>query len=181
VEFALVFPIMVMMIMGILEFTFVFNAVLSMGYATRDAALVAAEAGNAAGADCVILRQVENDVSAPAIPSRITEVVIYRSDQNGAVLGGQQNVYVRNGSTTCAMADGTSLTVPYTSSGGQTYLDSGRCNILAGCGSGRTLDTIGVKVTYQHSWITPLANLVSLSGTGLTVVQSNAMRMEPVL
>jgi hypothetical protein len=180
VEFALVFPIMITMIMGFLEFTFVFNAVLAAGHATRDAALIAAEAGNAVGADCVILKQIENDTTAPADPARITEVDIYRADQNGAVFGGQQNVYTRTKSTTCTLPDGTSLTVPYFATS-TTYVDTTRCNIQAGCGGGRTLDTIGVKVTYRHTWITPLANLVSLTGTGTTIVQSNAMRMEPVL
>ncbi len=183
VEFALVFPIMITMIMGILEFAFVFNALLSVGFATRDAALVAAEAGNASGADCAILKQIEVDVTAPADRSRITQVVIYRSDQNGAVVGGQQNLYSRTGSTTCTMPDNTTVTVPYSASS-RTYLEANRCNVLAGCpamGSGRTLDTIGVKITYQHTWVTPLSNLVSLNGTGTTIVQSNAMRMEPVL
>ena len=61
VEFALVFPIFITMMMGILEFSFVFNAQLSVGHATRDSALIAAEAGNASGADCVILQQIENE------------------------------------------------------------------------------------------------------------------------
>lgn len=180
VEFSLVFPILITMIMGILEFTFVFNALLSIGHATRDAALVAAEAGNAAGADCVILRQVEKDLSAPTDAARVTNVSIYRSDQNGNVVGGQQNVYKRTGSTTCTLPDGAVVTVPY-STVSATYVDTTRCNVLAGCGSGRTLDTVGVKITYQHTWVTPLANLVSLGGSGTTLTQSNAMRMEPVL
>jgi Flp pilus assembly protein TadG len=182
VEFALVFTIFVTMLMGFLEFAFVFNALLSIGHATRDAALTAAEAGNNAAADCVILAQVEKDVSAPADPARITQVVIYRSDQNGAVYGGQQNVYTRTGSTSCTLSDGTTLTVPYTASGGGTYPPASRCNVQTGCGSGHpSVDTIGVKVTYQHTWVTPLANLVGLGGTGTTLTQSNAMRMEPVL
>ena len=183
VEFALVFPIFIMMLMGFLEFAFVFHALLSIGHASRDAALVAAEAGNARGADCVILQQVERDVASPADKARITQVSIYRADQNGRVLGGQQNLYVRAGTTTCVLPDGSSLTVPYSATS-TTYADTGRCNIQAGCptlGVGRTLDTIGVKVTYLHAWVTPLSNLVSLSGSGATLVQSNAMRMEPVL
>ena len=184
VEFALVFPIFITMMMGILEFSFVFNAMLSVGHATRDSALIGAEAGNASGADCVILQQIENDVTAPADRSRITQVVIYRSDQNGAVVSGQQNVYGRTSTvadwTTCLLPDNTSLTVPYKASS-TSYPVTTRCNVLAGCGGGRTLDTIGVKITYQHTWVTPLANLVSLGGTGATIVQSNAMRMEPVL
>ena len=182
------FPIFVTMLMGLLEFAFVFNALLSLGHATRDAALVAAEAGNASAADCVILQQIENDVTAPADHSRITEVAIYRSDQNGAVYAGQQNVYTRTGSTSCLMPDGSTLTVPYSAPPADlNYPAADRCNILAGdvpggCKSGHsTVDTIGVKVTYRHTWVTPLANLVSLGGTGTTLVQSNAMRMEPVL
>jgi len=63
-----------------------------------------------------------------------------------------------------------------------TYPVATRCNVQAGCGSGHpAVDTIGVKITYQHTWVTPLANLVSLGGTGMTLTQSNAMRMEPVL
>ena len=111
VEFALVFTIFVTMMMGFLEFAFMFNALLSIGHATRDAALVAAEVGNSVDADCVILDQVERDVTAPADRTRITQVTIYRSDQNGAVIGGQQNVYTRGGSTVCTMTDGTTLSV----------------------------------------------------------------------
>jgi Flp pilus assembly protein TadG len=182
VEFALVFPIFVTMLMGFIEFAFVFNALLSIGHATRDAALIAAEAGNNTGADCAILAQVEKDVSAPANPARITQVLIYRSNQNGAVVGGQQNAYTRTGSTTCTLSDGTTLTVPYSMSGSGTYPSSGRCNVQVGCpDSTHALETIGVKVVYQHSWVTPLANLVFLGGAGATLTQSNAMRMEPVL
>ncbi len=176
------FGIFVTMLMGFIEFAFMFNALLSIGHATRDAALIAAEAGDNTGADCAILAQVEHDVSAPANPARITQVVIYRSDQNGAVIGGQQNVYLRTGSTTCTMSDLTTVTVPYTISGSVGYPSTSRCNVQLGCPDAtHPLDTIGVKVVYQHTWVTPLANLVSLGGTGATLTQSNAMRMEPVL
>ena len=191
VEFALVFPVFMLMIIGFVEFAFVFNALLSIGHATRDAALVAAEAGNAAEADCLILQQVENDVGAPADKARIQQIVIYRADQNGAVYLGQQNVYARTGlftpgnSTSCTLADGSTLTVPYTTTA-PTYPAASRCNILAGSTNGclpghPSVDTIGVKITYRHTWLSPIANFVSLGGTGVTLVQSNAMRMEPVL
>ena len=176
------FTIFITMLMGFLEFAFVFNALLSVGHASRDAALIAAEAGNNTGADCVILAQIEKDVTAPADRSRISQVVIYRADQNGAVYMGQQNVYTRTGSTPCTLSDGTSLTVPYSISGSALYPMATRCNVQAGCDADHpSVDTIGVKITYQHRWLTPLANLVSLGGTGTTLVQSNAMRMEPVL
>ena len=110
---------------------------------------------------------------------------IYRADQNGAVYGGQINVYTRTGSTSCKLFDNSVVTVPY-SSKAINYPAATRCNILlgsdGGCAVGHvTVDTIGVKVAYRHTWVTPLAGLVSLGGNGATLIQSNAMRMEPVL
>jgi Flp pilus assembly protein TadG len=181
VEFALVVTVFVTLLMGFIEFAFVFNALLSIGHASRDAALIAAEAGNDPTADCQILARVERDVDAPADRARITQV-INRADQNGLVVGGRQNVYERTGSTSCTLSDGTTVTVPYSVSGAVNYPASARCNVLAGCGAGSTsVDTIGVQITYRHAWVTPLANLVSLTGSGTTLTQSNAMRMEPVL
>ena len=52
VEFALVFPLFIVLLLSIIEFMFLFNAQLSLNYATRDAALVAAEAGARPDADC---------------------------------------------------------------------------------------------------------------------------------
>ena len=187
VEFALVFPIFITMVMGIIEFSFVFNALLSIGHATRDAALVAAEAGNAASADCVTLQTIERDVTVPADLTRIQQVSIYRSDRNGAVIA--ENLYQRTGvttpgpsATTCVLPDGSNLTVPYKATT-SAYPYATRCNIASGCpdNATRALDTIGVRITYRHTWVTPLANLVSLGGTGTTLTQANAMRMEPVL
>ena len=65
VEFALVFPIFITMLFGLIEFGFVFNAVLAVNYAARDGALAAAEAGDAAGADCVILDWVDQARRGP--------------------------------------------------------------------------------------------------------------------
>ena len=124
-------------------------------------------------------------MSSPSDPARIQEVDIYRADQNGGVFGGQINVYTRTGSMSCTLTDNTVVTVPYSASS-VSYPATTRCNILlgsdGGCAAGHTtVDTIGVKITYRHTWVTPLPGLVSLGGTGATFVQSNAMRMEPVL
>ena len=96
--------------------------------------------GNDGAADCSILKQIENDVTSPADAARITEVLIYRADQNGAVLNGQQNVYTRTGSTSCTLPDSTVLTVPYTASS-ISYPTTDRCNILLGTAAAVTRDT----------------------------------------
>lgn len=182
VEFALVIPPFMAMLIGIIEFSLMFNALLSINFATREAALIGAEAGNANGADCVILRTIENSVGAPSSSARLTEIRIFRSDQNGNLIGSAVNVYDRSGSTMCTYADGTVETVPYRVVGAPGYPSTARCNVLDGCGGTQTtVDQIGVRATYDYTWHTPLSALLSLTGTGYTLVQSSAMRMEPIL
>ena len=74
VEFALLFPIFWTLLLGLIDFAFAFNGVLAVDHASRSAALVAAEAGNGAGGDCVILRDVEAQLTPPASSARIQRV-----------------------------------------------------------------------------------------------------------
>lgn len=194
VEFALSIPIFLVLFMGVLEFGFVFNALLSINFATRDAALIAAEAGSMpaldasnrdVGGDCIILKTVDADVTAPADRTRITQVRIYRSNLAGAQMGSSVNVYQPGGSTTCTYTSG-DVTVPYTMVGAVGYPGSGRCDIVAGCpndvtGTHPGLDTIGVSIGYSHLWKTPMSRLIGDSGTGYNLLKANATRMEPIL
>lgn len=169
-----------MLTLFIIEFAFVFSALLGVNYASRNAALIAAEAGNDPLADCVILQQVDNSVGAPADKAKIQTVTIYRTDQTGKTRFATLT-YTRGGAGTTCQKGTTILTVPYSAPTG-TYTYNQRCNFLNGCVNlSRTqIDTIGIEVTYGHTWITPLRNF-GLAGTGATLVQSNAMRMEPIL
>jgi Flp pilus assembly protein TadG len=180
VEFALVFPIFFTLFMGMIEFAFAFNAILSVNFASRNAALAAAEAGNAAGADCVVLSGIENDVTAPADHARITKVDVYRATSTGAVyLPAATTTWVRSGTTACTFPDGTTTNVPYTRTlDGYPY--ASRCNVIGGCPSGHTsVDQIGVRVYYTHVYITPVKNFMGGGGT-MIFDRANVMRMEPV-
>jgi Flp pilus assembly protein TadG len=182
VEFALVFPIFILLIVGLIEFSLAFNALLSVNFASRDAALLAAEAGEDSGSDCVILASIDADVQPPASRVRIATVRIYWADSQGNELAA--NVYTRTGSFNCTMPNNAVVTVPYTLQSGSNYPENERCSVLAGCPEdpGHTeLDNIGVSITYSYSWITPLAQIITLGGTGFTLTHANVMRMEPVL
>jgi Flp pilus assembly protein TadG len=183
VEFALILPIFLVLIIGLMEFSLAFNSLLGINFASRDAALLAAEAASDAGADCIILDSIESDVNAPADAAHIGEVRIYWATDTGGVMPGNPvNVYRRTGSTTCSLPDGVTMTVPYSLVGAAGYPESMRCDVLAGCGGAHdTVDTIGVQITYTHGWITPLPNIVTLGGSGFEFTHSNAMRMEPSL
>lgn len=183
VEFTLVFPFFLILLFSVIEFAFALNAVLSIDFATREAALAAAEAGSAPTADCSILRAIERSVEPPADDRQLTQIRIFKSTANGnPVSPAQQMVYARDESAglDCPQSDGTAGTVPYTKVT-ETYKYDTRCNTLAGCGPGSTsVDTIGVEATYVYRWHTPLPSLWPTAGTGYTMTKGNAMRMEPV-
>ena len=65
VEFALVLPIFVLVMMGVIEFGFLYNNILTVQYAARQGAKAAAEAGGVDGADCSILKAVEAALTSP--------------------------------------------------------------------------------------------------------------------
>ncbi len=179
VEFTLVFPFFLILLFSVIEFAFALNALLSVDFATREAALAAAEAGTETNADCSILRAIERSVEPPADDRRLTQITIFKSNVNGQPLGPDM-VYTRGGSLDCPLADGTPATLPYTYASG-SYTPDTRCNTLAGCGVGSpSVDTIGVEATYDYRWHTPLPNLWPQAGPGYVMTNGNAMRMEPV-
>jgi Flp pilus assembly protein TadG len=181
VEFALIFPLFFTLFLGIIEFAFAFNAILSVNFASRNAALAAAEAGTNVGGDCVVLASIEDDISAPASTKNVSKVEIYRAKSNGDPYAPAEITrFTHTGSLTCTMPDGSSATVPYTRTL-NAYPESARCNILAGCGGTHTtIDHIGIRIFYQHDYVTPLRTFVG-TGTGFSFDRSNVMRMEPIL
>ena len=186
VEFALVFPIFIVLLLGLIEFAFVFNAMLATNFAARDAALAAAEVGDGSGGDCAILDAVEKALGPPADEGRIQSIEIFRAQPNGAMIG-TPTTYVRAAPRSCTFPDGTVATVPYTSAPNPNgYPSVVRCNILngEGCpdpGPNRTVDNVAVRITYHHNWVTPLRTFVGGNPGGLTFDRSSVMRMEPIL
>jgi hypothetical protein len=170
-----VIPIFVSILLSIVEFAFMFSAILATDVVSRDAALVAAEAGDTVGADCSILRTIEDKMGAPEDRGQIQTVEIYRTNAAGDQQG-TATVYGRTGSMSCVLPDSSTVSIPYsrTQNG---YPEASRCNVLAGCG-GQSLDHIGIRLTYRHTWRTPIG--LGL-GSFLDVIRSNSMRMEPVL
>jgi hypothetical protein len=182
VEFSLILVPFLTCVIAICEFTFLFSAFLCTSFSVRDGVQIAAELGNTGCADHMLLARIESDMTPPAFRERIQKVEIYWSDTAGNVKGGAINTWRRSGNSSCTAAGGTTYTVPYSQSTNSYALGS-RCNIVSGatCTSGHSgVDTIAVRITYQHDWVTPLPNLVGLGGGGDTIVQTALMRLEPV-
>jgi len=114
VEFAIVLPVFLLLLFGLVEFGFVLNASSTVNYASRVAALLAAEGGTTVGTDCMVLRAIDRALTSPTSPTRVSRVEIYWSDSNGDQIGANVNEYGRFGTLTCAYGDGSTITVPYT-------------------------------------------------------------------
>ena len=186
VEFAFVFPLFMVLLVAVVEYGFLMNATLASSYATRDASLIAAEAGNAAGADCAILKKIEDDINGPSDPANITTVQIYWADAaTGAVKSGKVDTYTRSATPTLLCnVGGVAFNLKYGAVPTLLYPYTDRCNVINGasCVAGHSgLDTIGVQITYIYQWHTPLKSLLGFTGSGWTIVKANAMEMEPVL
>ena len=184
VEFSLIIIPFILVFASLIEFSFLFTAWGSVGYASHDAAQVAATYGNTTGADCAVLQRVDGDITAPANPTLIVSVDIFLVDTatNGSPVSGKENIWTYDGgSHACVMPDGTTIQVPFVP-GATGYPTSDRCNVNQGVGCSRgTVDTIGVKITYQYQWMTPFPKLIGfVAGNGPQLTQTTVMRLEPI-
>lgn len=190
VEFTIVVPFVMVLLMALLEMSVAMGASLGINRASQGGAHVAASAGNIAGADCLILRRIETDVSAPSDRRKILDVVIERAALAGNQSYAQQK-WSRTGSTDCTLPDGSVIALPYTLVVAG-YPEAQRCTVLGGCPlltpARSTVDNIGVSVRYRHDWITPLNGALELisdggidDGSGWVFEQRNIFRIEPTL
>jgi hypothetical protein len=186
VEFALVIPLFLLIVVSIFEFSFLFTAYVSIGFATHDGSQLAAELGATAGADAAVLQRVSNDVMVPANPALIKTVDIYwvdTSTSNAAPVAGAENLWTYDGgSHAYTLPDGSTAYLPFIQSS-NGYPESARCNLNSGIGclpSHPTVDTIAVKITYQYQWITPFPRMLGTGAGGPLLTSVNVMRLEPI-
>ncbi|MFI5225963.1 MAG: TadE/TadG family type IV pilus assembly protein [Candidatus Limnocylindrales bacterium] len=165
VEFALALPIFVLLMMGMIEFGFLYNNVLTVQFAARQGVSAAAEVGAEDGADCAILKAIETALTAPIDKTRITGVDIFQADTTGAMVPGVTNHYIRSGTLDCPG----SVDEPYTLVGSEGYPQTDRHDSLAA-----GLDIVGVRIGYTYVGITPLG-----SGRTWPVSDGATLRMEP--
>ncbi len=165
VEFALAVPVFVLLLMGILEFGFLYNNILTVQFASRQGVSVAAQVGGEDGADCAILKAVEGALSVPIDKTRVTAVEVFQSDVNGDPIPGRINRYARTGTLDCP---GTA-TQPYTLVGSEGYPQIDRRDALA-----EGLDVVGVHIEYLYAGMTPIG-----SGRTWRVSDGATLRMEP--
>ena len=175
VEMAVVLPLLMLLIFGIIEFGLLFRERLTIASAASSAARTGATMGTRADADLAILQALEAGLYDQADPSVLIRVDIFLANTVTGAKTGQYNRYTYVASNTgCKWSpcpDPASGTVTYgvpslwgDPIGRDTTLDAG----------GGGLDVLGVEIVYHHSAITNLIPLVERDITEIALV-----RLEP--
>lgn len=174
VEFALLAPLLMLLVFGALEYGLLFKDYLTVSNTTRAGARVGSAAGSSADSDWQILRSVTTAAAAlPGGASSLQAIVVYRSTATGGAppagcltapsAASGCNFYVR-----------TDLTRPVTDFGcGAASPDRYWCPTTRSDSQSAGTDYVGVWVKTTHGFFT------KLFGTSRTLTDTVTMRIEP--
>ncbi len=186
VEFAIIVPVFVLILMGMLEFGFVFSHNLTLEYATREGARVGATLsdGNLGPATCNTIDQnIVNAVTKvlqskgspiAGYPDAVASVEIWQSDVDGKPIPGTVNTWDnRNDGTLTFKPPAIPVWTPCT-----------RHSIPWLCGSSVCPpDSIGVSLSYTYTMITPLGAVEQFFGppgpATLPMTDKSVMALNP--
>lgn len=163
VEFSMVITVVLLFLLGILEFGFVFDQHITLEYSSREGARVGAAMANGsttypcATVDDQVIAAVQRVITSPGsrvTASRVTEIRIYKATSTGAQSGSLANVwtYQAGGGPT---VDGKALDFKNQST---NWSACSRSNATS------NPDSIGVSVSYTYQPVTPLANIMGFFG-----------------
>lgn len=187
VEFALLVPVFLTMLYGMLEFGTAFNHQLTLGYAVREGARIGADLVNGGGTlgcstgqspnadrvDGVIIEAVDRVLTSSGSPipeAQVTKIRIYQADTAGRDTLGLGNDWVYS-SSLYTLPDGNQVNFrPGTT---QTWGACSRSNVLGHTASftPAQIDSIGVSIQYTYRMLSPLGSTLSLSD--VAVMQFN--------
>lgn len=180
IELAIAMPVVLILLLGMLEFGFAFSHHLTLEYATREGARYGAALASgtaevactgAANVDAYVIAAVQRVLTGTGgqVPiSQVTQIRIYKSDTSGNVTGGQQNLWVPGAGPT---VDG--VVLQFARSGATNWDPCTRNNAA-------NPDSIGVSLVYNYLYITPLGNFMGITGTAqLTISDKTIMALNP--
>lgn len=169
VEAAVVFPLMILVIVGIIEIGMAFRDFLTVSAASREGARIAALAGTDNQADCAVLVGIASLVSQGDL-DRIDRIEIYKAAE-GTGAQGDTNVAVLNpphSPDDCEQ--------PHTPTDGWTIAPIGYPPTDRQTEVGPfDLDIVGVRVIMTRSWLTGFPPFRG----GSTINETTITRVEP--
>ena len=166
VEFTLILPVFLMVLMGMLEFGSAYDHRTAMAYAVREGARVGATLGKGGSypdtVDPTILAAVQRGLTDPILIENISSIEIFKAGSDGKPVGTSINTYDRYGNLI----------------GTAGWPATSRVVGLSG-------DSIGVRVRYDFHPTTPLGNMLGLffgsapPYTTIPMVDTTVMHLEP--
>ena len=164
VEFAIVMPLLLLLMIGIMEVGVAFYDYLSIERATLEGVRTASFTGRAVDADCQTINNIVDSLPAGFL-DRVQQIEIYKADAGGNQIPGLTNVwqYLGGDPTDCVNSWNTSPN-PWLPAARQTT-----------AGPSQPLDIIGIRIQMPRNWIT---NFPPFSGT-YTIDEHSILRMEP--
>lgn len=180
VELAIAVPIVMLLLLGMLEFGFAFSHHLTLEYATREGARTGAALANGttevactgtSNVDAYIIAAVQRVLTSPGagVPvGRVSQIRIYKATATGGEAG-PVNVWVPGTGPT---VDGSALL--FNRSGPTGWDPCGRNNTAV------NTDSVGVSLVYGYQYITPLGNIMGMvTPTTLTISDRTVMALNP--
>ncbi len=190
VEFAMLVPVFMLLLLGMLEFGTAFNHNLTLGYASREGARIGADLVNGGGpfgcatgqspnagtngekVDQVIIEAVDRVLTSAGSPidlSRVDRIRLFRPDKSGNDTLNQGNDWLYTASP-YTLPDFT--TVNFAPSGAGTFQACSRSSVIQSSGStAGIVDSIGVSIDYTYQMVTPLGTTLQMHD--VTVMQFN--------
>jgi hypothetical protein len=174
VEFALIAPLLILLVFGVIEYGMFFKDYLTVANTTRTGARVGSAAGSSADADYQILQAVKAAATAlPGGTGSIQQISIYKATSAG---GGPTATCQTTSSAAdkCNTYTSTAFAQPTTKFGcGGGSLDSVWCPTTRVDSQAVGPDYIGVWVKTTHGFVT------KLFGSSRTITDTVVMRIEP--
>lgn len=167
VEFTLILPVFLLVLLGMLEYGSAYDHRTAMAYAVREGARVGASLGSgnsstpASAVDPAIVAAVQRGLTNPILIDNITSIDIYKAGLDGKPVGSYMNSYDK---------DGNVISVGWPAS-----------TRIAGLNG----DSIGVRVRYDFHPITPLGTFMGLMFSPIPgyatipMADSSVMHLEP--
>ncbi len=168
VEFALVLPLFLLILLSTLEFGTAFNHNLTVGLATREAARTGAALASGGVTTCSggndpsnvdrqIIGGAQRVLKSPGsdvVMSHITQIRIFKANAAGAQIGSYVNVWTYTPGAGPDLDPGSGLDILDFSQQSVAWPACSRVN-------GLTPDSIGVAIRYNYFLVTPLGSLMN--------------------
>ena len=175
IEMALILPILMLIVIGTIEFGFVFDHHLTMEYASREGARTGAGLSNGGGdaavcaaIDAQIVAAVERVLTSPGSDidlDQVPEIRIYKAGADGQEVGPVNRWRYSAGAG--PMVDGVRLNFI------QVAVGWAPCSRV----SDPNPDSVGVSLIYRYAFRTPMANLIGFDS--ITMNDRTIMALAP--